>query len=266
MSKLSGAVYDIRYIDEIAGMSSPIHRLHPLVKLIVTVAYIWTVVAFDKYDLAGLLPMFIYPAIIFILSDVPFGESLKKLRIVLPICCIAGLFNPLFDHMPVAVVGKFVITGGMVSGVTLIIKGACAVLASYLLIATTGIEKICFALRLLHIPGILVTQILLTYRYVTVLLSEANQIYQAYSLRAPRQKGIHYKVWGSLLGQLLFRSIDRANALYDSMLLRGHKGDYNYVNILRFRIKDAAYVAIWIGYFVVAGHTDIFEMLGRVLM
>ena len=66
----------------------------------------------------------------------------------------------------------------------------------------------------------------MTYRYVTVLLEEVNRITQAYSLRAPNQKGIHYKVWGTLTGQVLLRSMDRANAVYESMLLRGYDGSF----------------------------------------
>ena len=48
---------------------------------------------------------------------------------------------------------------------------------------------------------------------------------QAYSLRAPGQKGIHISAWGSFLGQLL-RSMDRAQALYESMELRGFSGEF----------------------------------------
>ena len=89
-------------------------------------------------------------------------------------------------------IGTVPLTAGMLSMVTLMIKGIYSVLAAYLLIATTSIEKICYALRLLHIPAILVTQVLLTYRYVTVLLEEANRMTQAYSLRAPNQKGVQF--------------------------------------------------------------------------
>ena len=49
---------------------------------------------------------------------------------------------------------------------------------------------------------------------------------QAYSLRAPNQKGIHISAWGSFLGQLLLRSMDRAQELYYSMLLRGFRGEF----------------------------------------
>ena len=40
------------------------------------------------------------------------------------------------------------------------------------------------------------------------------------------QKGIHISVWGSFLGQLLLRSMDRAQALYESMELRGFCGEF----------------------------------------
>ena len=52
----------------------------------------------------------------------------------------------------------------------------------------------------------------------------------AYQLRAPGQKGIHVSAWGSFLGQLLLRSMDRASTLYDSMCLRGFYGEFYYAN------------------------------------
>lgn len=144
--------------------------------------------------------------------------------------------------------GAVHINAGVISMVTLMMKGTFAVMASYILIATTSIEKICYALRLLHIPKILVTQILLTYRYITVLLGEVNRITQAYSLRAPNQNGVHFKVWGSLTGQLLIRSIDRANDVYESMTLRGYNGEFRYVGEkIHVRRQDILYLAIWLG-------------------
>lgn len=50
------------------------------------------------------------------------------------------------------------------------------------------------------------------------------EVVQAYELRAPGQKGIHFKVWGSLMGQMLLRSMDRAEVIYESMCLRGFDG------------------------------------------
>ena len=246
MSKLDHALYEIHHMDTLANRDQWMNRIHPLVKLALTVIYIAVTVSFHKYDLTGLLRMGIYPIALFILGDVSFRDALRRLRIVLPLVCFVGLFNPLFDRQPALTAGRFVITAGMISMLTLMVKGIYSVLAAYLLIASTTIEKICYAMRLLHIPGIIVTQILLTYRYVSVLLSEANRITQAYSLRAPKQKGVHFKVWGSLAGQLLLRSMDRANDVYESMTLRGFHGTFFYGGKTAPGSRDILWLVCWL--------------------
>lgn len=266
MSKLSGAIKDIKSMDELSALSSPIHNINPLIKLIITFVYIFIIVSFNKYNLAGLIMMVLFLLAGFILSDISFLEALNKIKIFLPIFILFGVFNPILDHSFVSTIGSITVTGGMVSFVTLFIKGVFSILASYLLIATTGIEKICYALRKLHLPRIIVTQILLTYRYITVLLTEANHIYQAYSLRAPKQKGVHYKVWGSLMGQLLLRSIDRANEVYESMLIRGYKGDFYPPKKTKIKISDIIYVLFWLGYFYIARFTLLFDIIGRLFI
>ncbi len=266
MGKISDAIYEVHYMDMLAGKDSPIHRVHPLVKLIVTVAYVWFTVSFNKFNVTGLITMVVYPVTLFSVSEVSFGHSIKKLRIILPLVILMGIFNPFFDREPRFLLYGLTVTDGMVSGLTLIIKGIFTVLGAYLLIATTRIEAICYALNLLHVPEILVTQILLTYRYITVLLSEANHIFEAYSLRAPFQKGIHHKVWGSLIGQLIFRSIDRATALYDSMVLRGYNGNFRHSQLPKARWQDFAYLFTWGAAFAVLRYTSLTTLIGNLFV
>lgn len=251
MSRIGGAVREIYRIDELSERDIWLNQLHPVVKFIVTILYIGITVSFSGYQLEKLLLMMIYPAVLFIFGELSFADCLRKLRIVLPFICLVGIFNPIFDRQPIYMIGTFVVTSGMISMLTLMLKGILCVLASYLLIATTNIEKICYALRMLHVPAVLVTQILLTYRYISLLLTEAGKIWDAYSLRAPGQKGIHFKAWGSLLGGLLLRSMDRASALYDSMLLRGFHGEFRYGKKDPIQKKDGAYLIFWIVLFIV---------------
>ena len=146
---------------------------------------------------------------------------------------------------------------------TLIMKGIFSVLASYLLIATTSIDSLCYALRLLRLPKALMTQFMLTYRYITVLLEEVNRITQAYALRAPNQKGVHFRAWGSLAGQLLLRSVDRANEVYESMLLRGYRGDYQYMkDRIAVRWQDLAYLVFWMVIFVLFRRYPVIWIVG----
>lgn len=263
MSKLSDAIYEINYLDELSQRKLWINGIHPLIKLFVTIIYISMVVSFDKYNIFGLIPMALYPVVLFNLSETSFIMSIKKLRIILPIVCLVGIFNPFFDHTNIFEIGNTVVTGGMISAITLIIKGIFTVFASFLLIVTTNIESICYALRCLHIPDIFVTQVLLTYRYITLLLDQANTIFQAYSLRAPNQKGIKFRVWGSLVGQLLFRSIDRANELYDSMILRGYKGEFYYPRKGIHSYVEIIYLTVWILLFTLARSINLVNFLGN---
>jgi len=265
MSKINSAIREIQSIDNMASSNQWLNNVHPLVKLFLTIIYIGIVVSFDKYDITGLAAMFVYPFIVFNIGDISFKDALHRLRVVLPVVCIVGIFNPFFDTQIVMTIGGLGIRAGVISMVTLMLKGIFTVLASYLLIATTTIEKICYSMTLLHLPKIFVTEIMLIYRYITLLLSEAHKMTQAYALRAPGQKGVAYKVWGSMIGQLLLRSVDRADNVYEAMNLRGYQGDY-YCEKMGFKISDGVYLVIWLGIFIVFRVFPVLLLIGNLFV
>lgn len=262
MDKLSKAQWELREMDALAAEDSPIHRLHPLCKLLVTIGYIVTVVSFPKYDFTGLMVMVLYPILLFQVSGIPVGTCFYKLRVVLPLVCAVGLANPFLDHTVFLRVGSLTITGGVVSMVTLMMKGVFSLMVSFLLIATTSIDTLCAALRKLHLPSIFTTLLLLTYRYIGVMLNEVSIMSEAYKLRAPGQKGVHISAWGSFLGQLLLRSMDRAQELYDSMVLRGFDGEFYYADVAACRLSDVLYVAACAAAFFVVRRVPVVAMLG----
>ena len=263
MSRIGTAIYEINAMEVLAARDQWMNHIHPLVKFILTVGYIAVVVSFPKYDLIGLLAMAVYLIAGFLLAELSFGKCLRRLRIVLPLVCAVGVANPFFDRTAVWI-GGVCVRAGVISMLTLMLKGIFAVLATYLLVATTTLEQICYALQLLHVPRILVTQILLTGRYLTLLLAEVNRTTQAYALRAPNQKGVHYRVWGSLTGRLLLRSIDRANELYESMVLRGYTGDFGYLGAhTRLRRQDLVYFMVWCAIVAVLRKVPVILLVGR---
>ena len=263
MSKIGNAIHEIHHIDALASEDRWINRIHPLVKIVVTVSYIALVVSFQKYDVLGLAGMVVYPIALFMLSELSFWDSIRRMRLVLPLIFLLGILNPFFDKNYILVAG-IKMSAGILSMITLTLKGLFSLLASYLLIATTTVDKICYAFCLLRIPKPMVTQFMLTYRYITVLLEEANRITQAYALRAPGQKGIHFKVWGSVTGQLLLRSMDRANNVYESMLLRGYNEDYGYMRArIAVRPRDIVFLLFWIGIFVLFRLCPIILIIGN---
>ena len=284
MNKIGDAIHEFQTLDAMAREDRFLTRIHPLVKLFLTVLYIALVVSFHKYNWSGLLGMIIYPLLVFEIGGLSFKDALKRLRIVLPLVCIVGIFNPLFDRSVVtviggtpvpagtqgavvlpgggAVMGGLAVSGGVVSMMTLMVKAVLTVFASYLLIATTTIEKICYALRKIHVPQMIVIEIMLIDRYVTVLLAEAKRITQAYSLRAPGQKGVAFRAWGPLLGQMLLRSMDRAGEIYESMCIRGFRGEFYMQGTTPEIGKSLVYLAFWTAVFILLRLFPVMNLIG----
>lgn len=173
MNKAQQASVELRAMDELAAQDSPMHRLSPLSKLFVTVLYIVVTVSFHKYDISGVFVMVLFPLVGYQVGMIPVHTCFHKLRVVMPLVCAVGLFNPFFDKRIVLYIGAVGVSGGVISMLTLMMKGIFCLMASFLLAATTSIEDICRALRQLHVPKVLTSLLLLTFRYISVLLDEA---------------------------------------------------------------------------------------------
>ena len=266
MNKMEKALSELGKMDELAMQASPVHSLNAGAKLLATVLYILIVMSYDKYDLTGLVPMIIWVVLMFQLSGIAVHTCFHKLRIVLPLVMAVGLFNPVLDREIVLRIGTIGISGGVISMMTLMLKGVLCLMASFLLVATTPFDSICAALRRIHIPSILVTLLLLTYRYVGVMTEELAVMTDAYHLRAPGQKGIHVSAWGSFLGQLLLRSMDRAQELYSSMLIRGFHHHFHYAPVKPLGSKDAVYLVLSIAFFVAVRYLGVAQLLGELVL
>lgn len=251
MSNITGAIYKIRYLDELSQRKTILNRIDPTVKLIVSLLFIITVVSFGKYDIGGLLPMFIYPIVCMSLGDLTLGMVGKRALFAMPFVLGIGIFNPLLDRALITIVPGFAIAGGWISFLSLAVKSILTVSTAIILIAVTGIEDIAHSLRKMRVPRIIVVVLLLTYRYISVLMEEAASIWTAYSLRAPGEKGIRKEVWGPLMGQLLMRTYDRGQKVYDAMILRGFHGDFEISKRRKVSTGDWVFLFVWAAVFVV---------------
>lgn len=264
MSNITEALYSMRLMDDLARKETFIHKIHSLVKLLTTLAYLTAVVSFDRFEIGGLMTLFFYPVVVFTLAELPLKPILKRILFVEPFIIGIGILNPLFDHQTVILSG-IVVSRGWITFISILIKCGLTVTAALLLLATTGMDRLASALRALKIPRLFVLQLMLTYRYVSVLLEEVGRILNAYSLRAPGQKGIHWKSWGSLAGQLILRTFERAQAVYQAMCLRGFDGEYHMGNSAGIKASDFIYLAIWVLFFAAARFLDIPGLIGLIV-
>jgi cobalt/nickel transport system permease protein len=262
MANITQAYYKMFILDELADKETAIHRINPVIKMVVTFIYLLFVVSYDKYDISGLLPLFFYPAVIMSIGDIPLKPMLAGLVIAAPLAIGVGIFNPFLDRTIVSTLGGIGISAGLLSFASLLIKCCLTVFAALLLLSTTGMNKIAAAMHRLHIPQIFIIQLLLTYRYISVLMGETSRVYNAYTLRAPNQRGVSSKVWGSLIGLLLLRTYDRASRLYQAMKLRGFENQYYGVNLDSIQRKDRLYLLGWVVFFIAVRFINIPILLG----
>ncbi len=265
MPKITNAIQNIRNFDDLASMDSFIHRTNPIIKLLTTIVYLIVVASYNKYEIAPLFVLLIYPVIIFNLSDIPLFPIFKRLIIIEPFIILIGILNPFLDTKTI-LIGNLLLSKGWLTFFSLIIKSGLTVTAALLLVATTGMDNIAVALRKLKVPSILVLQLLLTYRYITVLLDEVHNVLIAYSLRAPLHKGVKIKAWGSLAGQILLRTFDRATKIYIAMCLRGFNGEYKAKDNSKIKKNDIVYLLVFCILFLLFRIFDITLLLGKIFV
>jgi cobalt/nickel transport system permease protein len=241
MSKLTDSLNKIQSLEELAEGKTVIHRIHPLAKMITTVFFLVAVISFDKYNISGLIPFFIYPILMMALGEIPYRSVLSRLLIALPFAFFAGLSNPFLDRSTAFLLLGVPISWGLLSFLSILTKTVLTVMAVLILIATTPMDRLAHELIRIKIPKVFVMQIMLTYRYLGLLIGEAGNMITAYHLRSSRQKGIRLEHAGTFMGQLLLRSFDRAEKVYVAMKLRGFNGEYHFALSEKMRLGDSIY-------------------------
>ena len=223
---MKNTIHDLYALERLSGGDSCIHRLNPSVKLLTTLVFIITVVSFDRYAFSRLTPYIFYPALLAALSETPHSTLLKRFLIALPFCLFAGISNIIFDRTPAFALSAIEISYGVVSFFTILFRTYLCVMAVLLLVAVTPLAQITNSLRRFKIPYIFIIMFEMTYRYIGVLVTEAYSMFTAYSLRSSGGKGIAMKDMGSFTGQLILRSFDRADRVYNAMKCKGYSANY----------------------------------------
>jgi len=197
------------FLDRYSRQDTPIHRAPAPLKIAVALAVVGLTVAMPVptgpfwLAAAGLL------AGVAAAGRIPAGYLAKRLLWFEPfIICVAlaALFQP----------------GGGERFILIIAKSTVSLLTMVLLANTTPFADILAVLRRCRVPALLVTTLALLYRYLFVLVDEAERMQRARLARsvAPRRRAA-WQMLGMLIGQLFVRSTERAERIYAAMLARG---------------------------------------------
>jgi len=222
---ISNRVHELYVLEELSDRNTAVHRLHPRAKILLTFVYIVIVVSFNRYDVLGVAPFFIYTALACALADLPLKILHKRFLIALPFCAFAGLTNFFLDRNTAFMIGEADVTYGLLSLIAIVLRTYLCVMAVFILIATTPFPSMTRELRRLRVPQIFITLIEMIYRYIGVLIDEAASMTTSYKLRSVKTKGVAMKDMGPFAGQLVLRSFDRGERVYAAMACRCFGGE-----------------------------------------
>ncbi len=251
-------------LGELATRDTPAARLDARVKVLATLAYVAVVASFGRHELLRLAPLATFPIALAALGDVPLRALVRPLLLASPFALGVAAFEPFLDRTPVPL-GGVAVSAGVLAFATILAKFVLSLSAALLLVATTGFDQVCVALRHLGAPRALVAQLLLTHRYLFVLSAETSRSLRAHALRAPGRSRPTLRVAGTMLGALLVRAMARAERVHTAMRCRGFGGDLPLVRRARPGRADAIFAAATAALLVVARVQDVPALFGAVL-
>ena len=129
MSNIFSSIYDIVFLDDLSRKQTAIHKIHPLIKFITTIIYLFCVVGFEKYEISALIPFVFYPIIIFSIAEIPIIPVLKRVLIFSPFILGIGIINLFFDRIPIDI-GGITISSGWITFLSLTIKASLTVVVN----------------------------------------------------------------------------------------------------------------------------------------
>ncbi|MDR0397067.1 MAG: cobalt ECF transporter T component CbiQ [Oscillospiraceae bacterium] len=210
-------------IETLSMGDSPLHRVHPGVKMVCALALIVLTLSFSRTSFAAMLPFLLYPSVAIGINDIPASLLVKRLLVALPFAVFAGITNLVSDREVLFRLGAVPVTGGMSACAGIMLRTLLCVSYALILMAVTPFPEITARMRAIHIPAIFVQVLETTYRYTGTLADEARALATAYRLRAGSDDaGVRLAHAGSLVGGLFLRSADRADRVWAAMRLRGY--------------------------------------------
>lgn len=266
MASIESGLRDVEFLDDLSYQDTFVHRLDPRAKVLVTFAFVVSVVSFHRYALAALVPYVFYPLFMMGAGRLPPRLFLKRLLVLSPFVVLVGAFNPLFDRGEIARLGSLGFTGGWVSFAAILVRYCLTVSAALVLVACTGFNPLCHGLERMGVPRVFVVQLMLLYRYLFVLTDEASRMARARALRSFGRGSMELRVFIPLVGALLIRTMDRAQRIYGAMLARNFDGTVRLRKRLAVGAGDVAFTVLWIGAFAVLRLVNVPAVLGALLL
>lgn len=203
---------------------TPLHRLDARAKLLATLVFLLAMLSVPLTQLSELLLYTLFPMLCAAMGGIRYGDIVRQSLAVLPLVALIGLFNLFYDREAAFRIGGLVVTTGTVTWLSILLRGLLSMQALLVLILGTGFYPLCRGMQRLGIPALFTAQLLFVYRYTYVLIEEAGRMSMARDARSFGRRAYPLRLWGELIGQLLLRTLRRAEAIGRAMTARGFTG------------------------------------------
>lgn len=186
-------------------------------------------------------------------SHVFSGSFLRRAWFFMPFYTLLVAAPALF-LTPGDPVARMPLTGWMITQqgihavVFLVLRVAASVSLMLLLVLTTSWPRLLKALRSLGCPHILVLLLMMTYRYIYVLLNTATALFLSRkSRRVGPETWQNSRQWiGGILGSLLQKSYHLSQEVHLAMISRGFRGEPVLMEDFELQSSDFAWLATFV--------------------
>lgn len=203
--------------DQINGISVWASSWEPRTKLIAAVLFIFGVISLNTLYLA--LIAYIVSFIVALCMGIAFIVLLKRYLIITPFLLLMTV--PLLMNQSISLMNDHYQFAFLI-----IIKAFTSMTVITILLDTQSLEQFMNSLAHLKVPTVLITVLMLSYRYVFLFLEDIQKMQLAAKARF-FNGGIglkSLKTYGQLTGCLLIKSLDRSEHVYAALASRSFNG------------------------------------------
>lgn len=209
--------------------NSVIHRRHAAAKILVALVLLVCIATLTERTPAICALYLALLVVSALAARLPVLAMLRGASVVLPFALCFAFVSAL--------------AGEPLRAMMLVVRGYLSALAVLLLISTTATPDLLAGLAWLRAPDFLVQVMQFLYRYLIVLMTEADAMRQASLSRAGSIRTLQFRQASAAAGVLFVRSWSRAQAIHRAMISRGFDGRIPAFRRMNFQFADGVFTA-----------------------
>lgn len=238
------------FIDKYSRQISPVHSLEPRAKLIFSFALIIICVTTPPEIWWAFIVYLAILAVIIAFARLPFKYVLTRSLIAAPFILVVAVCVPLMADKGGTVYHLGPVPfpyAGLITLWNVSIKSFTSILCAIVLSSTTNFGDLMHGLERLHVPRFFTLVSAFMYRYLFIIVDQAERMKRARDSRNYRGRWIwHAKVIGYMIASLFIRSQERAERVYQAMCARGFEGSFPRWNETTMHMADYIFIFVLI--------------------